>query len=124
MGLEAISLAVMSSLHLTGTLAGGGLENDAGIAEALICVALTAGAIALADARTAARTVALGAVAFAILGFGVGLRFTVAGGDAVGIAYHATVLPLLVLTMAALLRNHNAGDQAPGPRAAPEAPQR
>ncbi len=104
MGVEAASLAAMSTLHLTGTLAGGG--TDAGVAEALICVALTAGAIAHARARPGGRTVALAAVAFAILGFLVGLSETIRGGDSIfGIAYHATVLPLLVLTMLLLVRN-------------------
>jgi hypothetical protein len=102
MGLEAASLAVMSSLHLTGTLAGGSKPfqaNDAGIAEALICLALNAGAAAIARRWPNARAIALGTVAFAILGFLIGLNFTARGGDAIDIAYHATVLPLLLLTL-------------------------
>jgi hypothetical protein len=77
---------------------------DAGIAEALICVALACGAISLVRDRVRGRGVAQGTVAFAIVGFLIGLSFTVRGGDAIDIAYHATVLPLLLLTPAALLR--------------------
>jgi RND superfamily putative drug exporter len=106
MGLEAASLAAMSSLHLTGTLAGGVKPfqpSQAGIAEALICLVLTAGSVTLARARSARRGVALVAVAFAILGFIVGLNFTIQGGDAIDIAYHATVLPLLLVTLLLLV---------------------
>jgi hypothetical protein len=34
----------------------------------------------------------------------IGLNFTVRGGDAIDIAYHAAVLPLLLITLAILLR--------------------
>jgi hypothetical protein len=107
MGLEAASLAVMSCLHLSGILAGGSRpfdRADAGIAEALICLALTAGALSLTRALPRARGVALATIGFAILGFLVGLSLTVQGGDAIDVAYHATVLPLLCLTLALLLR--------------------
>ena len=46
----------------------------------------------------------LAALPFAIVGFLIGLSFTIRGGDAIDIAYHATVLPLLPLTLAVLLR--------------------
>jgi hypothetical protein len=46
---------------------------------------------------------ATGSTVFAIVGFVVGLDFTVRGGAAIDIAYHATVLPLLLCTLAALL---------------------
>ncbi len=39
-----------------------------------------------------------------ILGFIVGLYLTVQGGDAIDLAFHATMLPLLLLTLLALLR--------------------
>ena len=40
MGAQALSLAVESALHLSGTVHGhGGTEMQAGIAEAVICVA-------------------------------------------------------------------------------------
>ncbi len=92
----------MSTLHLTGTLANG---TDAGIAEAAICVVLIAGATALALDPLRGRRTALATIGFAILGFIVGLSSTVrSGNDAFGIAYHATVLPLLLITLAALIR--------------------
>jgi hypothetical protein len=108
MGLEAASLAVMSALHLSGTLGGGSKSfepNNAGIAEALICLALLYGATALWRCFPNARTTTLGAVAFAIVGFVIGLSFTIRGGNAIDLAYHATMLPLLLLTLL-LGRNH------------------
>lgn len=116
---EAATLAVFSSLHLTGTLHPGGASGDssgAGIAEALICVALLAGARAVARGADHGRRTALLAVGFAILGFLVGLNFTVRGGGAIDLAYHATMLPILIGTMALLVRNgrHGAGLSAPG----------
>jgi hypothetical protein len=101
MALEAASLAVMSSLHLTGALAGGSKPfdpTDAGIAEAVICLVLTGGLAVLSQGVHHARAIAFGSVMFAMLGFVVGLNFTVQSGDAIDIAYHATVLPLLLLT--------------------------
>jgi hypothetical protein len=119
MGLEALSLAAMSVRHLTGTLASGSKPFEpggAGIAEALICLALTGGAITLARARPAGRSIALAALAFAILGFIVGLTFTIRGGGAIDIAYHATVLPLLLLTLLLLLRNRAPSPPSSAPR--------
>jgi hypothetical protein len=114
-GLEAASLAVVSALHLTGILAGGTKPYepaDAGIAEALICLALTGGAIALTRGWPNARGIASGTLAFAILGFLVGLAFTVRGGHAIDIAYHLTVLPLLLVTLL-LLRRRLSGRRSP-----------
>ena len=105
MGFEAATLAVMSSLHLTGIVGGDSKPSDpsgAGIAEAVICLALAGGAVALIYDRPNARAIAVAATAFAILGFIIGLSFTLRAGEPVDIAYHATVLPLLVLTLALL----------------------
>jgi hypothetical protein len=44
----------------------------------------------------------MGAVGFAILGFVVGLGFTIGGSSVVDVTYHATVLPILVVTLALL----------------------
>jgi len=41
---------------------------------------------------------------FAIVGFLIGLRFTLEGGNAIDIAYHVSALPVLVITLVALLR--------------------
>lgn len=105
LGFQAASLAVMSSLHLTGVLGADSKPFDpsaAGIAEAVICVVLAGGAVALIYDRPNARAIAVGAITFAILGFMIGLSFTIRGGGAIDIAYHATVLPLLLLTLAML----------------------
>ena len=104
-GLEAATLAIMSALHLTGTLAGGTRPfkaTDAGIAEAVICAVLIGGAAALTRDLLHGRTTAVVALGFAILGVIVGLTFTIRGGDAIDIAYHATILPLLLITLAAV----------------------
>jgi hypothetical protein len=110
MGFAASTLAVMSFLHLSGTLSGGPEpfnRTHAGIAEALICVALSSGATMLSRKSSHARGVALAGVVFAILGFIVGLNVTIRAGEAIDIGYHATVLPLLVLTLVALLRSRS-----------------
>lgn len=103
---EAATLALIASLHLTEGLGGGRKPfrpAAAGIAEAIIGVVLVCGAAALLRGSRQARTIALAATAFAILGFVVGLTFTVRGGGTVDIAYHATLLPLLILTLLLLL---------------------
>ncbi|HTX09343.1 MAG TPA: hypothetical protein VME22_12065 [Solirubrobacteraceae bacterium] len=106
LGLESATLALFSALHLSGALRiGSGSSDGAGVAEALICLALAAGAFALARAPAPrGRRVALCAVAFAILGFIIGLTFTVQGGDAIDLMYHATMLPVLVATAVLLAR--------------------
>jgi hypothetical protein len=105
-GFEAVTLALVSTLHLSHTLGGGSKPfdpNAAGIAEALIGIALAVGAVTLSRTRRG-RAAAPAATAFAIVGFLVGLGFTISGGDAIDIAYHAVMLPLLVFTLIALLR--------------------
>ena len=107
MGLEALTLAVISALHLSGVLGGGTKPFNpaaAGTAEAVIGVVLVLGALALGRDTARGRAAAVAATAFAIVGFLVGLSFTLRGGDAIDVAYHAVMLPLLLLTMAALLR--------------------
>lgn len=98
---EAGTLAVVSSLHLSGAIAGGTEPYDpgsAGVAEAVICVVLAAGAIALLVGHARGRKIALCAVGFAIVGFIIGLTFTIQGGTAFDVAYHAVMLPLLIAT--------------------------
>jgi hypothetical protein len=102
MGFVAATLLVMSALHLAGALADGRPPSDpdrAGIAEAVIAVVLIAGAVALARG---VRWAALAAVVFAIAGFGVGLSMTIRGHATWDIAYHAAMLPLLLLALAQL----------------------
>lgn len=115
---EAATVAVFSGLHLAGVLhpgGGSGNADGAGIAEALICAALLAGAWWLARGTAHGRRIALLAVGFAIFGFMVGLNFTVRGGDALDLAYHATMLPILIGTLALLVRDGRRGAGLPAP---------
>jgi hypothetical protein len=107
MAVVAASLAVMSCLHLSGTVSGGTppySAGPAGIAEAIICVVLLAGAVAVWRDPGRARPIALAALGFSIAGFLVGISITIAGGPAVDIAYHGTVLPVLIVLFAVLFR--------------------
>jgi len=96
MGFVAATLVVMSALHLVG---GMGEGADAGIPEAVIAVVLAVGALALGRG---ARGVGLGAILFAVVGFGIGLSFTARDGSAVDLAYHAVMLPLLLYALVRL----------------------
>jgi hypothetical protein len=105
MTFEALTLAVFSTLHLAGALRiGTGNSDGAGVAEALIGVALASGAWALARWPASGRRVARFAVYFAIAGFVVGLTFTIDSGHAIDLAYHATMLPVLIGTAWLLAR--------------------
>jgi hypothetical protein len=103
---EAATLAAIASLHLGGVLGGSRpfRPTVAGIAEAIIGLALACGAAALLRGLSHARRIAIVSTLFAIVGFLVGLSFTLRGGGVVDIAYHAVMLPLLVLTLVVLLR--------------------
>jgi hypothetical protein len=104
MGFEAFTLAIISPLHLSGVLGGGTKPFNptaAGTAEAIIGAALLTGAVALIRNR---RDVAIAATAFAVVGFLFGLSFTLRGGDGIDVAYHATMLPLLLFTLLVLWR--------------------
>jgi predicted RND superfamily exporter protein len=95
MGFEAATLAVAATLHLA--LAS---DRGAGIPEAVICLALIAGIVGHERGRV---TAAIAAVAFAIFGFVVGLTFTIRSGSAADLAYHATMLPVLITTLVMLV---------------------
>jgi hypothetical protein len=108
----AATLAVMSFLHLSGILAGGTKPFDpsgAGVAEAVICLVLSYGATGLLRTWPRAQKVALAATGLAIVGFIIGLRFTLEGGDAIDVAYHLSGLPILLVTLIALLRIRTRG---------------
>ncbi|HEX5120735.1 MAG TPA: hypothetical protein VFW65_36600 [Pseudonocardiaceae bacterium] len=108
MVVEAVSLAVMSTLHLTGRLDDGSRPfqpSAAGIAEAIIAVVLFGAALTALFAPNQARPTALAAVGFAIAGFILGLTFTARGGSTADIAYHESVLPVLLVTMGLILRS-------------------
>ena len=91
MAFEALTLAIVSPIHLVGGSYG------AGFAEGWICIALLAG---LASGRRGSIAV----LSFAVFGFLVGLRFTVSGGEALDLVYHATMLPVLGATLLLLTR--------------------
>lgn len=97
-GIVAVSLAVASALHLASPADG----DRAGVAEAVICAVLAVAAVGLWRMRGRARTFALCAIGFAIAGFCVGLSITARGGHWADIAYHVTVLPVLVGAFVAL----------------------
>jgi hypothetical protein len=112
---EAATLAVMTTLHLSGALAGGSKPFSAphaGVSEAIIGAVLLVGAAAVFGHRANARGMAVAATVFAIAGFIVGLSFTLQGGGGIDVAYHVVLLPILVLTALGLIAR-----PAPGPRA-------
>jgi hypothetical protein len=113
MTFEAATLAIFAVLHLVGALApGSGSSNGsgAGVAEAIICLVLVLGLRAFVRSPARGRRIALGATCFAILGFIVGLTFTVRGGPAVDLIYHLTMFPILIVT--ALLLGRGVGSAA------------
>lgn len=106
MGIIALSLAVMSALHFADVLVGSEpfKPERAGTSEAVICVALAVGSAVLLRRAPHRRAVAIVAVLIAVAGFILGLTFTTRGGGTVDITYHATVLPLLLVMLAVLVR--------------------
>ena len=100
----ALSLLVASLVHLTGHVEGRSKPfnpEHAGVAEAIIAAVVLSGASAVRRGR---RSAGLAALAFAILGFCVGLNFTVRGGHLPDIAYHLILLPALVAALTVLVR--------------------
>jgi hypothetical protein len=107
---EAATLAVASVLHLAGNVHGRGAPfnaQHAGIAEAIIGAVLAGGALAVVRAPRPARMVGLVTTGFAIVGFLLGLNFTVRGGDSPDVAYHLVMLPILVATLVFIARAQN-----------------
>jgi hypothetical protein len=98
MTLEAASLVATSAIHLARS------ERNSGIPEAVICVVLAVGAITVYRATPRWREIALSTVGFASAGFLLGLSITASSGDVANLAYHATVLPLLIATFVIALR--------------------
>jgi hypothetical protein len=115
MAFEAATLAVFAVLHVSGVLRpGSGASNGygAGFAEAIICLVLVLGLRAFVRSPARGRPAALAATVFAILGFIVGLSFTVSGGAAIDLIYHATMFPILIVT--ALMLGRGVGSAALG----------
>jgi hypothetical protein len=104
---EAATLAVASALHLSGSVHGRSAPFDpdrAGVAEAIIGAVLVAAAFVMFRAPARARTVGIAATGFAIAGFLLGLSFTARGGHLPDVAYHLTMLPVLIGGLIVLLR--------------------
>jgi hypothetical protein len=107
MVVEALSLVVAATLHLSGQVQGRSKPFDAdhaGVAEAIIGIVVAAGALALLRRTARARTVGLATTGFAIAGFAIGLTMTTQGGDLPDIAYHCAVLPVLIASLILLAR--------------------
>lgn len=106
-GFEAVALAVAAALHLSGLVSGRSSAYDAdsaGLAEALIGAVLAATAVALWRGGERARTAALCAIGFSIVGFLFGLSITLSSGHLPDIAFHVIGLTLLVTSFVVLLR--------------------
>jgi Na+-transporting NADH:ubiquinone oxidoreductase subunit NqrB len=104
---EAATLAVASALHLSGSVHGRSAPFDpdrAGVAEAIIGAVLVAAAFVMFRAPARARTFGIAATGFAIAGFLLGLSFTARGGHLPDVAYHLTMLPVLIGGLIVLLR--------------------
>jgi hypothetical protein len=116
MAFDAATLAVASALHLSGNVRGRADPYDAthaGTAEAIIGLVLLGGAFALWRMHGRGRTIGLIANGFAIIGFLVGLNFTARAGHIPDIAYHLTLLPVLVGTEILLWRLDDRTPTAP-----------
>lgn len=120
----AVTLWVGSALHLTGAVHGRTKSfsaSGAGTAELVIGIVIAAGAAAVQIGGERGRPVGLAAIGFTIVGFLVGLNFTTRGGALPDIAYHLTMLPLLVIGFIVLLR-HGAHRQGKGLGASASSP--
>lgn len=120
----AVTLWVASALHLLGAVHGrtkSFSSSGAGTAELVIGMVVAAGAAAVQIGSERGRPFALAAIGFTIVGFLVGLSFTARGGALPDIAYHLTVLPLLVAAFITLVR-HGPNRQGKGLAAAGSSP--
>lgn len=107
---EAATFAAAASIHF-GAVLEGYAHRKAGTAETVIAVVLLAGLALTFSGSPWDRRAAIGAQAFAILGVLVGL-FTIAVGvgprTALDIGYHAAILGVLIVGLAAMVRGGRA----------------
>src|SRR5262249_30948276 len=101
LGLAAGTLAVASLLHLGVAIPLGATTISdpfagAAIPEAVIAVVVAAGAVAALARLPVARWLAPAATAFAVAGTLYGLTVTLRRGEAGDIAYHLSLLTMLV----------------------------
>jgi hypothetical protein len=120
---EAATLGVASYLHLDGriplgfTTITGEHFGRASVPEAIIGAVLAAGAVVVAVAPGRARTAALGATGFAVLGVLAGLGFVLTSSRphiAVDLAYHLTILLVLLAGLVVLVRTGRLGQPRAG----------
>jgi hypothetical protein len=109
MAAETATLLVASLLHF-GVVIGGVHDpfSGAAVPEAVIAAVLATGLLTLLLRPSTAWRAPLAATVLAIVGFLVGVRFTVLGGGPLrtgDIAYHVAGLCLLVITVGLLLRD-------------------
>ena len=120
---EAATFGVASYLHLDGriplgfTTITGEHFSRASIPEAIIGAVLAVGAAMVVVAPSRARTVALGTTGFAALGVLAGLGFVITSSRphiANDVAYHLTMLLVLLAGLVALVRTRRAGQRRAG----------
>lgn len=107
---QAVSLAVMGALHISGTVhPASGVEFRAGVSEVVISVVMLWGASSMARRGAAGYKVALGTTLFAIAGFIFGLTITIRSGYIPDITYHVIVLPTLFVSLVLIWRAGRGG---------------
>ena len=120
---EAATFGIASYLHLDGniplgfTTITGEHFSRASIPEAIIGAVLAVGAAMVVVAPSRARTVALGTTGFAALGVLAGLGFVLTSSRphiANDVAYHLTMLLVLLAGLVALVRTRRAGQRRAG----------
>ena len=128
---EAATFGVASYLHLDGriplgfTTITGEHFSRASVPEAIIGAVLAAGAVVVGVAPGRARTAAVGATGFAVLGVLAGLGFVLTSSRphiAGDLAYHLTILLVLLAGLVVLVRTGRVGQ--PGAGTAPGGPPR
>jgi len=107
MAFVVATLVVASFIHLVADVRGRTDlfdSTDAGIAEAIIAGVLVAGIVAMIRNPRRARAIGITAAGFATVGFVVGLGITARSAHMPDIAYHLSILPLLVVSIVVLVR--------------------
>jgi hypothetical protein len=120
---EAATFGVASYLHLDGRISLGFTTitgehfSRASVPEAIIGAVLAAGAVVVGVAPGRARTAAVGATGFAVLGVLAGLGFVLTSSRphiAGDLAYHLTILLVLLAGLIVLVRTDRVGQPRAG----------
>lgn len=99
----AVTLGLASAIHFGVPLVIEDPESGASIPEAILAVVLAVGAASVWSRIGAAWGVALATTLFGLAGVGFGFSLTVGSGRTGDIAYHASLLVVLVSTALLLL---------------------